>query len=85
MEEEHQKNEELVYTVHGSYIEIYNEELKDLLVKQNPRKLKLWDNAPGGPDVLDLLKPQLKNKQEAMKIYRQGTFASWFFNPVFRD
>ena len=33
MEEEHQNNEELVYTVHGSYIEIYNEKFKDLLVK----------------------------------------------------
>jgi len=60
------------YLVHASYLEIYNEEVRDLLSKNIKDKLEVKQNPDRGIYVKGLLKKAVGNVQDCEKIMAQG-------------
>uniref|UniRef100_F7AAZ2 Kinesin-like protein n=1 Tax=Ciona intestinalis TaxID=7719 RepID=F7AAZ2_CIOIN len=60
------------YLVHASYLEIYNEEVRDLLSKQIKDKLELKEHPDRGVYVKDLLKQPVSNVAECEQIMAFG-------------
>lgn len=57
------------YSVQVSYVEIYNEEIRDLLSKTPGRKLEIKGN---NAEVADLTKHQVKTVEHCADLLRQG-------------
>lgn len=60
------------YLVRSSYLEIYQEEIRDLLCKDNNRKLELKENADFGVHVKDLSSVVTKNAAEIEHLMNLG-------------
>lgn len=85
MAEAKAENPELEHKVKGSYLEIYNENIIDLLIpKGTVETLPLRENLEG-PYVEGLKELKLRNEQEAMDLYNKGKFLNPFFNAFFRN
>ena len=59
------------YLVRASYLEIYNEEIKDLLVKNGSKKLELKDK-DSGVYVKDLSTFVVKNPNDLNDVFDEG-------------
>ena len=57
-----------------SLIEIYNEEIMDLLSTQNGKveKLKMYDDAKGGVKIKNMSEVSVKNKDDIYSIMERG-------------
>jgi len=60
------------YLVRGSYLEIYNEEIRDLLAKNPKERCELKDHPQGGVYVKDLSAFVVKNTEEMHSILNAG-------------
>lgn len=60
------------YLVHASYLELYNEEVKDLLSKDPNQKLKIHENPDTGVYVEGLTSPIVKNIAEIDSWMQRG-------------
>lgn len=60
------------YLVRGSYLEIYNEEIRDLLAKNPKQRCELKDHPQGGVYVKDLSAFVVKNTEEMHQILNAG-------------
>lgn len=60
------------YLVRGSYLEIYNEEIRDLLAKNPKERCELKDHPQGGVYVKDLSAFVVKNTEEMNQILDAG-------------
>uniref|UniRef100_A0A0G4I6F3 Kinesin-like protein n=1 Tax=Chromera velia CCMP2878 TaxID=1169474 RepID=A0A0G4I6F3_9ALVE len=60
------------FLVACSYLEIYNEEIRDLLAKDHTKKLDLKEHKDQGVWVKDLLKPVVSNEDELMSYMEKG-------------
>ncbi|XP_047466194.1 kinesin-like protein KIF3B [Mugil cephalus] len=60
------------YLVRSSYLEIYQEEIRDLLCKDNSKKLELKENADSGVYVKDLSSVVTKNATEIEHVMNLG-------------
>lgn len=60
------------YLVRASYLEIYNEEIRDLLSKKGSAKLDLKDKDTG-VYVKDLSTFVVKNPSDLMDVFNEGT------------
>lgn len=60
------------YLVRASYLEIYNEEIYDLLAKQGNVNLELKENVDTGVYVKDLTKYMVKSSMEIQNIMLEG-------------
>ena len=79
------ENPELEHKVRGSYLELYNEDIIDLLnPKRTGETLQLREKLDV-PWVEGLKQLNLKTEQEAMDLYNKGTIAHLFLNPFFRN
>lgn len=60
------------YLVRVSYLEIYNEEIRDLLGKASNKKLTLKDNPQGGgvyiPNLKQLIVKDLQELEKVLKV-----------------
>ena len=59
------------YLVRASYLEIYNEEIRDLLFKNGQKKLELKDKDTG-VYVKDLSTFVVKTSQDLMDVFNEG-------------
>ncbi|XP_037078104.1 osmotic avoidance abnormal protein 3-like isoform X2 [Pollicipes pollicipes] len=64
--------EDTKYLVHGSYLEIYNEEIRDLLGADSKKKLDLKEHPEKGVYVQDLTKHPVANTRECEKLMEKG-------------
>ncbi|XP_078695926.1 osmotic avoidance abnormal protein 3-like isoform X3 [Branchiostoma floridae x Branchiostoma belcheri] len=64
--------EDTKYLVHASYLEIYNEEIRDLLGKDHKQKLELKEHPDRGVYVKDLSKHSVHNVPECERIMEMG-------------
>ena len=60
--------EQTEYLVRASYLEIYNEEIRDLLSKNSQNKLEIKDSADTGVYVRDLTSYVVKSTRECDKL-----------------
>lgn len=60
------------FLVRASYLEIYNEEIRDLLSKNPKAKLELKDHPDGGVFVKDLSNLVVKTVEELQKVMNMG-------------
>ncbi|ESN93514.1 hypothetical protein HELRODRAFT_88642, partial [Helobdella robusta] len=67
-----QVSEHSKYLVHASYLEIYNEEIRDLLGKDIKQKLDLKENPDKGIYVQSLSKNPCKNGQDCQAVMERG-------------
>ncbi|GMK54644.1 hypothetical protein CspeluHIS016_0112300 [Cutaneotrichosporon spelunceum] len=65
----------LTYTVEVSYIEIYNEKVRDLLNPKNKGNLKVREHPSLGPYVEDLSKLVVENDAQMMTLMDEGNKA----------
>ncbi|XP_070566680.1 osmotic avoidance abnormal protein 3-like isoform X2 [Ptychodera flava] len=65
-------SETMKYLVHASYLEIYNEEIRDLLSKDTKRKLELKEHPEKGVYVKDLSMHSVHNVAECERIMELG-------------
>jgi len=72
------------FLVRASYLEIYNEEIRDLLSKNPKQKLELKDHPDGGVFVKDLSNMIVKGKEDLQNVMEMGqknrSVASTFMN-----
>merc|ERR1719204_301034 len=62
------------FTVQVSLIEIYNEEIMDLLsTSQTVEKLKMYDDAKGGVKIKNMTEVGVKNKNDIYGIMERGS------------
>ncbi|XP_078615486.1 osmotic avoidance abnormal protein 3-like isoform X3 [Branchiostoma floridae x Branchiostoma japonicum] len=64
--------EDTKYLVHASYLEIYNEEIRDLLGKDHKQKLELKEHPDRGVYVKELSKHSVHNVPECERIMEMG-------------
>ncbi|XP_077979218.1 osmotic avoidance abnormal protein 3-like isoform X2 [Glandiceps talaboti] len=64
--------ENFKYLVHASYLEIYNEEIRDLLSKDTKKKLELKEHPERGVYVKDLSMHSVHNVHECERIMETG-------------
>ncbi|XP_066296014.1 osmotic avoidance abnormal protein 3-like isoform X2 [Branchiostoma lanceolatum] len=64
--------EDTKYLVHASYLEIYNEEIRDLLGKDHKQKLELKEHPDRGVYVKELTKHSVHNVPECERIMEMG-------------
>lgn len=71
---ESNKSPNVSYNVRVSYFEVYNEQVRDLLVprREPPHYLKVRESPTDGPYVKDLTELQVKNYGEVMKYMKLG-------------
>lgn len=64
----------VTYNVRVSYFEVYNENVRDLLVpkRDTPYNLKVRESPTEGPYVKDLTEVQVRNIEEVMRYMRVG-------------
>ena len=67
-----QVSENSKFLVHASYLEIYNEEIRDLLGKDHKTKLDLKEHPERGVYVKDLSKLPVNNVRECEKVMDLG-------------
>merc|ERR1719238_1663337 len=60
------------FLVRASYLEIYNEEIRDLLSKNPKQKLELKDHPEGGVFVKDLTNFVVKGVDEMQQVMEAG-------------
>ncbi|XP_041367083.1 kinesin-like protein KIF17 [Gigantopelta aegis] len=60
------------FLIHASYLEIYNEEIRDLLGKDTKQRLELHEHPEKGVYVNDLSMHAVHNVQECERIMAQG-------------
>ncbi|CAL8133721.1 unnamed protein product [Orchesella dallaii] len=65
-------SDNLKYLVHASYLEIYNEEIRDLLGKDCKKKLDLKENPDRGVHVADLSQHPVHNVEECEALMEKG-------------
>ncbi|CAE7400049.1 KRP95 [Symbiodinium natans] len=65
-------SQDTTYLVRGSYLEIYNEEIRDLLSKNPKGRCELKDNPQGGVYVKDLSAFVVKSTEEMHQILQTG-------------
>ncbi|KAI0034403.1 kinesin-like protein [Vararia minispora EC-137] len=65
----------LTFTVEVSYIEIYNEKVRDLLNPKNAGNLRVREHPSLGPYVEDLSKLAVKSSEEMMTLMDEGNKA----------
>ena len=70
-----QKNKNLTYTVEVSYLEIYNERVRDLLNPATKGNLKVREHPSTGPYVEDLAKLVVRSFQEIEHLMDEGNKA----------
>jgi kinesin family member 11 len=64
------------YSVKVSFIELYNEELKDLLSVEDGKKIKIFDDATkkGGIFIQGMEETFLTNAEDGVKRLRMGSY-----------
>ena len=72
---EFQKDKNLTYTVEVSYLEIYNERVRDLLNPATKGNLKVREHPSTGPYVEDLAKLAVRSFQEIEHLMDEGNKA----------
>lgn len=72
---EFQKDKNLTYTVEVSYLEIYNERVRDLLNPATKGNLKVREHPATGPYVEDLAKLAVRSFQEIEHLMDEGNKA----------
>ena len=72
---EFQKDKNLTYTVEVSYLEIYNERVRDLLNPSTKGNLKVREHPSTGPYVEDLAKLVVRSFQEIEHLMDEGNKA----------
>lgn len=72
---ETQKDKNLTYTVEVSYLEIYNERVRDLLNPATKGNLKVREHPSTGPYVEDLAKLVVRSFQEIQHLMDEGNKA----------
>lgn len=72
---EMQKDKHLTYTVEVSYLEIYNERVRDLLNPTTKGNLKVREHPSTGPYVEDLAKLVVRSFQEIQHLMDEGNKA----------
>lgn len=72
---EFQKDKNLTYTVEVSYLEIYNERVRDLLNPTTKGNLKVREHPSTGPYVEDLAKLAVRSFQEIEHLMDEGNKA----------
>ncbi|XP_077867468.1 osmotic avoidance abnormal protein 3-like isoform X1 [Saccoglossus kowalevskii] len=65
-------SDSMKYLVHASYLEIYNEEIRDLLAKDTKKKLELKEHPEKGVYVKDLSMHGVHNVSECERIMGTG-------------
>lgn len=60
------------YRVEVSYLEIYNERVKDLLAKNSTHNLKVREHPTTGPYVQDLSKHLVGEYRDILRLMEQG-------------
>lgn len=67
------------YLVRASYLEIYNEDIRDLLSKNPNTKLEMKENADKGVYIKDLKQFVVKSREEITSVLEVGVmaFSSW--------
>ncbi|KAI4209849.1 MAG: hypothetical protein LQ351_007267 [Letrouitia transgressa] len=70
-----QKDKNLTYTVEVSYLEIYNERVRDLLNPSTKGNLKVREHPATGPYVEDLAKLVVRSFQEIQQLMDEGNKA----------
>ena len=73
--EDFQKDKNLKYTVEVSYLEIYNERVRDLLNPSTKGNLKVREHPSTGPYVEDLAKLAVRSFQEIEHLMDEGNKA----------
>ena len=73
--EDFQKDKNLNYTVEVSYIEIYNERVRDLLNPANKGNLRVREHPSTGPYVEDLAKLAVRSFEEIEHLMDEGNKA----------
>ncbi|XP_043237918.1 kinesin-like protein KIF17 isoform X1 [Amphibalanus amphitrite] len=63
---------ETKYLVHGSYLEIYNEEIRDLLGNDPKKKIELKEHPEKGVYVQDLSRQPCHNKNDCDMLMQKG-------------
>ncbi|XP_037091354.1 LOW QUALITY PROTEIN: osmotic avoidance abnormal protein 3-like [Pollicipes pollicipes] len=63
---------ETKYLVHGSYLEIYNEEIRDLLGNDPKKKIELKEHPEKGVYVQDLSRQPCHNKDDCDMLMQKG-------------
>ncbi|KAL8815117.1 MAG: hypothetical protein Q9223_005715 [Gallowayella weberi] len=72
---EYQKDKNLTYTVEVSYLEIYNERVRDLLNPSTKGNLKVREHPSTGPYVEDLAKLVVRSFPEIQQLMDEGNKA----------
>ncbi|KAL8785450.1 MAG: hypothetical protein Q9213_003380 [Squamulea squamosa] len=72
---EFQKDRNLIYTVEVSYLEIYNERVRDLLNPSTKGNLKVREHPSTGPYVEDLAKLVVRSFPEIQQLMDEGNKA----------
>ncbi|BEI81426.1 hypothetical protein CcaverHIS002_0205860 [Cutaneotrichosporon cavernicola] len=75
VEQQASNDPNLTYTVEVSYIEIYNEKVRDLLNPKNKGNLKVREHPSLGPYVEDLSKLVVENDAQMMTLMDEGNKA----------
>ncbi|WVW80817.1 hypothetical protein I302_102806 [Kwoniella bestiolae CBS 10118] len=75
VEQRSEKDSALSYTVEVSYIEIYNEKVRDLLNPKNKGNLKVREHPSLGPYVEDLSRLVVENYNQMMTLMDEGNKA----------
>ncbi|XP_043196393.1 osmotic avoidance abnormal protein 3-like [Amphibalanus amphitrite] len=65
-------SDESKFLVHGSYLEIYNEEIRDLLGVDSKKKIELKEHPEKGVYVQDLTKHPVANTKECEALMAKG-------------
>ena len=68
----HEMKEGTTYKVEVSYLEIYNERVKDLLKKNSSHNLKVREHPSQGPYVQDLSRHLVLEYKDIMRLMEQG-------------
>ncbi|KAL1410022.1 hypothetical protein Q8F55_004024 [Vanrija albida] len=75
VEQQSKKNSNLSYSVEVSYMEIYNEKVRDLLNPKNKGNLKVREHPSLGPYVEDLSKLVVENYNQMITLMDEGNKA----------
>jgi hypothetical protein len=78
-----EENIELEVAVKVNYLEVYNENIRDLFTKKDDVvSLSIRENL-GGPYVHGLKEKLVENEEQAMVLYNKGKFSQTYFDSVF--
>ncbi|XP_018329518.1 kinesin-like protein KIF3A [Agrilus planipennis] len=64
--------EDIIFAISVSYLEIYNEEVKDLLAGKNDKKLKMYENEDGAVYVKDAICLAVDSVESITELMRRG-------------